>query len=150
MVPGHHYVIDHMCYDHESMRLRFVLDAFDADERADHVDTEGLTSGFPNVLCPSDHIPIGAMFEVFPHPNRYRSEGSEPSSTVNLSEEQKSKLRHEWEELQNQKPPHKNGKPSPEEIAERKAHAISVKAWKEDYRSNSAAFEFVTSLIKQK
>ena len=66
-VPYHHYVIDHVLYSHENLQLRHVLNAFDEKETIKNLGPSSIKGpvnkrGFPNLFCPSDHIPIGATF----------------------------------------------------------------------------------------
>lgn len=147
MVPGHHYVIDHMLYDQDTLRLKCALDAFSKEEMEEHVHAKGDQCGFPSAFCPSDHIPIGAVFELLPQaatlPQRQQQ-------TAMISEERKSELVAQWASLQAQRPPHRKGKPTPEELVERKAYASAVKAWKETVQGNTRELDFVVQLIKGK
>ena len=144
-VPGHHYVIDHMLYDQDTLRLRCALDAFSEEEMEEHVHPKGNECGFPSPLCPSDHIPIGAMFELLPETKRPVTQPA-----VVVSEERKGQLTAQWESLQLSRPAHTKGQPTPQQIQERRAYAAAVRAWKATVEDNKAELEFVTQLIKSK
>ena len=85
MVPHHHFVIDHMLYEQDTLKLKCALNASSQEEVDDHV--QGLESGFPSAFCPSDHIPVRAMFEVLSY-----SRQSEPETVTTVSEERKAEL----------------------------------------------------------
>lgn len=146
MVPGHHYVIDHMLYDQDTLRLWCALNAFSEEEMVEHVHSKGLDSGFPSAFLPSDHVPIGAMFELLAQPTA----GAEETKPETLSDERKSELTAQWEKLTSQKPANTKGKPTPAQIEERRAYASALKLWKEAFQHNSLESDFVNRLIKGK
>jgi len=53
--------LDHILYSSRTLRLRGTWTALEADAAA-------LEAGLPNRWCPSDHLPIAAVFEVSPTP----------------------------------------------------------------------------------
>jgi mRNA deadenylase 3'-5' endonuclease subunit Ccr4 len=53
---------DQMWYCHNHLRLRLVLQALSTDERREAFRMDG--PGLPNQVVPSDHAPIGAVFEL--------------------------------------------------------------------------------------
>ena len=89
-LPNHHCAIDHVLYTHDTATLRAVLDPLTQSERNEQLgkttasggnDSNGngsngngstddddngndLERGFPNKFCPSDHLPIGALFTL--------------------------------------------------------------------------------------
>jgi hypothetical protein len=147
MVPNHHYVIDHLVYSHEFLRLRRVLNAFSLEEREQHVGP-GFDKGFPNCFCPSDHIPIGAMFDIIKSPVD-QVNCSKLKQPAVLDPMRRTELEEEWKDLLSKKPHHSKGKPSPEEIERRRVYAHSLKEWKENVKDNPAEYAFVCDLIKK-
>jgi hypothetical protein len=101
MVPGHYYVIDHMLYSHETLSLSCALSAFSQEEQQELL-RKGEDFGFPNAACPSDHIPVGALFKITPaEPKRPPpATTSAPESQRPLSEECKAELIAGWRTLQ--------------------------------------------------
>ena len=149
LVPGHHYSIDHMLYDPERLRLKCALNAFSKEEMDEHVHKNGDNCGFPSAFCPSDHIPIGAMFELLPQTAVTIKQCSVVSIPIQVSEERKAELIAQWESLQAQRPTQTKGKPTPEEIAERRVYANAIKVWKQTVEDNPTEKEFVNQLIKE-
>jgi hypothetical protein len=147
-VPNHHYVIDHMLYSHDSASLNVVLNAFTQDEIEEHLRSSGFAKGFPNEFCPSNHLPIGAIFDVFG--TKERAVGEERAVTPPLEEERRKELECQWGLLRAEKPPHRKGKPSPEEIESRREYARKVKAWKSTFEDNAVETKFAEALIKGK
>ena len=144
MVPGHHYCIDHILYGHDDVKLECALDAFREEEREEQVRSKGTDAGFPSELCPSDHIPIGAMFELLP---QKAAEETVVNDEMAILEERQQKLLMEWRSLKAQQPTKITGKPTPEQIAERKAHAALVKEWKATLQDETENV-FATNLVK--
>ncbi|CAB9511176.1 angel homolog 2 [Seminavis robusta] len=142
--PGAHYVIDHMLYAQDCLRLRCALDAFSPEEMDEHVHAKGDDCGFPSAFCPSDHVPIGAIFEILPQQHK------KSKAVAALSPEREEELGRQWDALCSERPPHTKGKPSPEELAARKKFAALVKAWKETLKDNPLETEFVAKLTKKK
>jgi len=150
LVPGHHYAIDHMLYDAERLRLKCALDAFSKEEMDEHVHPHGDDCGFPSAFCPSDHIPIGAMFELLPQTATITTKQCSAASALTIvPEERKAELIAQWQSLQSRRPVQTKGKPTSEQIMERKEHANTVKAWKEAAKDKPAELEFVKQLIKR-
>ena len=149
--PHHHYVIDHVLYSHNSLQLDCALNALTPHEIAKHLGPRGtIDQGFPTAFLPSDHIPVGAMFswsdrveldctpasESIQDDHQVSSESRASSNTTALFEEGRpvssdrlAELQSEWDQLQSEKPRRVRGKPSPDQIAERRAYASTVKAW---------------------
>ncbi|CAJ1945550.1 unnamed protein product [Cylindrotheca closterium] len=145
MQPGSHYSIDHILYTHSSLRMKCVLDALDPQEKQEHVLENGMASGFPTMFCPSDHIPIGVIFEFTP-PN-LDSDGAARIPLKELMEGRKEELRAQWKALQAQKPTFTKGKPPPEEIEKRRRYASAVKAWKASVpKENTQEIDFIAQL----
>eukprot|EP00443_Scrippsiella_acuminata_P056824 CAMPEP_0115393920 /NCGR_PEP_ID=MMETSP0271-20121206/11999_1 /TAXON_ID=71861 /ORGANISM="Scrippsiella trochoidea, Strain CCMP3099" /LENGTH=477 /DNA_ID=CAMNT_0002817575 /DNA_START=38 /DNA_END=1468 /DNA_ORIENTATION=+ len=61
---GHRYAIDHLFYSHRMLRPTALLEALPEELR--HKCLRETTRGLPDAHVPSDHIPIGAIFEVSP------------------------------------------------------------------------------------
>jgi len=55
-------IYDHMWYSHGQLQLCCVLQALGSEERREAFRLDG--PGLPNRLVPSDHVPVGAVFEV--------------------------------------------------------------------------------------
>ena len=53
------FALDHFLYTAGSLRLTHLWDTLEADP-------DSAASGLPNAACPSDHLPIGAVFEAVP------------------------------------------------------------------------------------
>jgi len=77
--PHHRCAIDHVLYSHGTATLEAVLDPLTPSERTEQLpggaagatsngddgnDDDDLEKGFPNAFCPSDHLPIGAVFKL--------------------------------------------------------------------------------------
>ena len=58
---GRRYLIDQVWYEPSMLQLKGVLQPLTQNER---VHLEDLRNGLPNMHIPSDHIPVGAAFEV--------------------------------------------------------------------------------------
>eukprot|EP00339_Tiarina_fusa_P000100 CAMPEP_0117002588 /NCGR_PEP_ID=MMETSP0472-20121206/4206_1 /TAXON_ID=693140 ORGANISM="Tiarina fusus, Strain LIS" /NCGR_SAMPLE_ID=MMETSP0472 /ASSEMBLY_ACC=CAM_ASM_000603 /LENGTH=440 /DNA_ID=CAMNT_0004702983 /DNA_START=54 /DNA_END=1373 /DNA_ORIENTATION=+ len=144
-VPRHHYVIDHMLYSHDSTTLNAVLNALTRDEIDEHLGS-GFDKGFPNEFCPSDHLPIGAVFDV--RGTNDEADDTTASSRPPLGEGRRKELECQWQVLQAEKPPHRKGLPTPEEIEARREYSRKVKAWKSGFEGNVAETEFAEALIK--
>ena len=104
----------------------------------EEVYSKGIECGFPTAFCPSDHVPIGAIFEILPQ-----------TQQALLSPERERVLTRQWDTLRSQRPPKTRGKPGPEELAASQNFAANVKAWKEAMKDDALEFEFVTKLIKK-
>lgn len=129
MMPGRHYVIDHMLYSQDRLSLKGALDALSKEQADQHVVPKGIECGFP-----SDHIPIGGVFEILPPtPN---SSDDEEVEMAPISPEREAELTGQWEALLATKPPHTKGKPSAEQIEERRGYAATVKEWKQSFQGN--------------
>merc|ERR1712224_429151 len=81
-IPGHHYMVDHILYSHDNATLSAALSAFTPSEIDEHLG-EGLEKGFPTEFCPSDHLPIGAVFLVREQDEECRSKAAEEDQTNN-------------------------------------------------------------------
>lgn len=158
IVPGHHYSVDHMLYVPTKLRLRCVFNALSEKEKQNNIYKYGRKCGFPSKFCPSDHIPIGSVFELIPSDEYNEQTSSSSSSTAStlktmLSEERKLELIEQWKSLRQMKPPRVQvkGKPSEEEIVERKSYASSIKTWKRSIAENNTEeeLEFISKLIKE-
>ena len=143
-VPGHHYKIDHLLYTHEYLRLRGVLSAFDEAEMAEHMPAGTREWGLPNLICPSDHVPIGAIFDLLD--DKDLSVIVKPELPT-LDEATQKRLREEWTQLVSKRPTTCKGKPSPDELVQRQDHAQRVKAWK-NAQGTQLEQEFCQNLIK--
>ena len=136
MVPNHHYVIDHMLYDQDTLRLKCALDAFTHEEKQEHIYATGDECGFPSKFCPSDHIPIGAIFELLP--------------LKPISKERQEELKAEWETIQSQCPLQFKGKPTPEQIGQQRSYKATVNSWKESFKNNAVEYEYVITELLTK
>uniref|UniRef100_A0A7S4HQH1 Endonuclease/exonuclease/phosphatase domain-containing protein n=1 Tax=Odontella aurita TaxID=265563 RepID=A0A7S4HQH1_9STRA len=128
-VPGHHYFIDQIWYSHESMRLDCLLDPLTKEEQDLCLGT-GMEGGLPNRVCPSDHIPIGAIFTLSKPMDTTAKQAGIASAQMRLpSPEIRSTIEEKFSELNAQAPGKVKGKPTPEQIVEMKAHAALLKGW---------------------
>mmetsp|Transcript_5259 Transcript_5259/g.11114 ORF Transcript_5259/g.11114 Transcript_5259/m.11114 type:complete len:455 (-) Transcript_5259:419-1783(-) len=151
-VPGHHYLIDHLLYSHAMLKPRFVLNALTPSEIDEYLGPSGSDRGFPNGLCPSDHLPIGCVFEMQHQESATVSllnGETKDSEATTLSETRSQEIRYQWQNLLAQKPYHGRGKPSPEELAKRKEYAEKVKLWKAGFEQNDAEVAFVAKITKK-
>merc|ERR1712232_188116 len=76
VVPHVHYVIDHLLYSHKTTTLQAVLDPLTPSEIDEHLGGGEYCcseKGFPSEFCPSDHLPVGAVFGIR-HPREERQE----------------------------------------------------------------------------
>jgi len=139
--PGHNYIIDHLWYSHDLLQLEHILDPLTKTER-DIVSREGL----PNETCPSDHIPIGAVFTVVDQPVQESKSSDLPKE---LSEEQREAIANAYRELMVSAPASVKGKPSPELLLSLKQHSTAMKAWIESYK-DPAERDFAKALRTNK
>eukprot|EP00929_Paragymnodinium_shiwhaense_P102350 TRINITY_DN65560_c0_g1_i1.p1 TRINITY_DN65560_c0_g1~~TRINITY_DN65560_c0_g1_i1.p1 ORF type:complete len:487 (+),score=69.67 TRINITY_DN65560_c0_g1_i1:94-1554(+) len=117
---GKRYSIDHIIYSHRMLRPTALLDALPQDLRAVCLGVH--SKGLPDACVPSDHIPVGTVFELLPAsdvslcrslPETREEEDLVWSSSSNiLTTEQQ----HAWQLLCCEGSRKCKGKPTPEEI----------------------------------
>ena len=147
-MPQNHYVIDHILYSHSTATPRLVLNAFSPEEINQHLGN-GLDRGFPDGLCPSDHIPVGAVFELTAATESSTSDTRRRSASLSIARQEE--IQQQWQELRATKPIQPKRKPTSEEIVLLKDHADRVKAWRKSFESTTEEErDFVAHLVKGK
>jgi len=152
LVPNHHYVIDHIIYSHETLKMKCVLNAFTPEEIGEHLGSDR-DKGFPSALCPSDHIPVGAIFVI--KDNIENCNSQDCASPINsehysqeLSHERQIELTMFWESIKSQKPSNGKKRPTKEELEAGQKYKTMIKEWKKSLEGNPAELEYVRNLIK--
>mmetsp|Transcript_1362 Transcript_1362/g.3503 ORF Transcript_1362/g.3503 Transcript_1362/m.3503 type:complete len:480 (+) Transcript_1362:200-1639(+) len=82
-IPHQRYAIDQLLYAHSTTILSEVLDPLTSSEAEEHLEEKA--KGFPSAFCPSDHLPIGAVFVV---PEQPFSESSSVPALPTYTEEE--------------------------------------------------------------
>eukprot|EP00931_Biecheleriopsis_adriatica_P088903 TRINITY_DN63127_c0_g1_i1.p1 TRINITY_DN63127_c0_g1~~TRINITY_DN63127_c0_g1_i1.p1 ORF type:complete len:471 (-),score=38.73 TRINITY_DN63127_c0_g1_i1:386-1798(-) len=129
-VNGHGYLIDHIWYRHSHLRLCKLLQPLNADARAASLGMNAL--GLPDKHVPSDHIPLGAVFEI----NDRADSPMKGVESMSLEELCPSLLKiltleqcNMWHKLQVMQPQQKpKGRPSQEELSALREAAAERKA----------------------
>lgn len=159
-VPGRRYVIDHVLYglaprEHGGvgLELRCLLNALNAEETTECLGEFGtFDKGLPNAICPSDHLPVGACFEVVRSDAKEEAKNQEENvDDDDLDEERRRRMEEELETILTDKPPPlPRGKPSPDEISARREFAARLRAWRTSYDGESSSESaFAAELIKK-
>jgi len=128
---GHSYLIDHLWYGHGQLQLCKVLQPLNAEARS--ISLGPNASGLPDRNVPSDHIPIGAVFEMKEFVTSVPESCFRAKSTKELWASSQNVLTSQQQEvwhalmLQSQQQPKCKGKPSPEELVVLRAAAAERK-----------------------
>jgi hypothetical protein len=133
-------LIDHLLYSHTTLQLCALLEPLTAEELATSIGADR-ERGLPDRLVPSDHLPIGAVFNIDCGAVRASvaaaASASDKAGSVDaaanstLSEETREVLTaaHSTLMAELQHEGKTRGKPTEGEIARRRAHASKVKEW---------------------
>jgi mRNA deadenylase 3'-5' endonuclease subunit Ccr4 len=130
--PHIRYMIDHLLYSPLTLQLHALWQCVTPKEFASGIGH--LPNGLPDSLLPSDHIPIGAIFEFVGGGERSAEQKEE------LSEEDKAVLRTKWKELMALAPARGKGKPSEQELLVLREHSTALKEFKAALSSTQLLF----------
>jgi len=129
-VNGHAYLIDHIWYRYGHLQLCKLLQALNATDRSTSLGPDA--SGLPDMNMPSDHIPLGAIFQLkdrvaSPKKSAWPMSADELwSSALNVLTTEQIDLWHKLQAMQAQQLP--KGRPSEEQLVALRTAAVERKA----------------------
>lgn len=113
--------LDHITVEGASLRIVHVLPSpYDGHQ------------AIPNALLPSDHAPIACRLAVIGPPVGGPPRAAAPPGAL-LSEERRRSIAASFAALQPAAPLRVKGKPTPEQLAELRAHAEAKRAWVQSF-----------------
>jgi len=118
-VHGHSYIIDHIWYQHSHLQLKQLLQPLSAQARAASLGPTAL--GLPDMHVPSDHIPVGAIFQwqecIVNSETLTEKKPGDGAASFSLDVVMNKQQRSLLQRLQTLQPVQKpRGRPSPEEL----------------------------------